>query len=527
MQFLPPLSIVTLLASWPSLSRAIHPPRPVPPPVSRPVSTQSSAVEGNATFEQLLDHHDSSKGTFSQRYWWSTEYWGGPGSPVVLFTPGEASADGYEGYLTNNTLTGLYAQEIQGAVILIEHRYWGDSSPYEELTAETLQYLTLEQSILDLTHFAETVQLEFDTSNSSNAPKAPWVLVGGSYSGALAAWTAAVAPETFWAYHATSAPVQAIDDFWQYFDPIRHGMAPNCSRDVSLVANHIDTVGKNGSAADQFALKELFGLEALENYDDFAAALPTGPYLWQSNTFVTGYSDFFAFCDAVENVEAGAAVVPGPEGVGLQKALTGYANWFNSTILPGYCASYGYWTDNRTVACFDTHNPSSAIFTDTSVDNAVDRQWQWFLCNEPFFWWQDGAPEGVPTIVPRTINAEYWQRQCSLYFPEVNGYTYGSAKGKTAASVNSWTGGWSDSKNTSRLLWVNGQYDPWRDSGVSSTHRPGGPLASTADEPVQIIPGGFHCSDLYIKDYYANAGVKQVVDNAVAQIKSWVAEYYK
>lgn len=84
MHFLSRISALTLLASWPSLSRAIHSPRPVPPPVSRPVSTLSSAVEGEATFEQLLDHHNSSKGTFSQRYWWSTEYWGGPGSPVRL-----------------------------------------------------------------------------------------------------------------------------------------------------------------------------------------------------------------------------------------------------------------------------------------------------------------------------------------------------------------------------------------------------------------------------------------------------------
>ena len=70
------------------------------------------------------------------------------------------------------------------------------------------------------------------------------------------------------------------------------------------------------------------------------------------------------------------------------------------------------------------------------------------------------------------------------------------------------------------------QYDPWRDSGVSSTFRPGGQLVSTANEPVQIIPGGFHCSDLYMADYYANAGVRKVVDNEVAQIKKWVAEYY-
>lgn len=38
-------------------------------------------------------------------------------------------------------------------------------------------------------------------------------MTGGSYSGALAAWTASIAPGTFWAYHASSAPVQAIYDF--------------------------------------------------------------------------------------------------------------------------------------------------------------------------------------------------------------------------------------------------------------------------------------------------------------------------
>lgn len=57
----------------------------------------------------------------------------------------------------------------------------------------------------------------------------------------------------------------------------------------------------------------------------------------------------------------------------------------------------------------------------------------------------------------RTVNAEYWQRQCSLYFPEVNGYTFGSAKGKTEAEVNAWTKGW-ELTDTTRLIWANG-YD--------------------------------------------------------------------
>jgi hypothetical protein len=102
---------------------------------------------------------------------------------------------------------------VGGAGIVIEHRYWGTSSPYTDLTAENLKYLTVPQSVQDMTYFANNVVLPFDPSGNSNAAKAPWVLVGGSYSGALAAWTEITAPGTFWAYHASSAPVQAIANY--------------------------------------------------------------------------------------------------------------------------------------------------------------------------------------------------------------------------------------------------------------------------------------------------------------------------
>jgi hypothetical protein len=51
------------------------------------------------------------------------------------------------------------------------------------------------------------------------------------------------------------------------------------------------------------------------------------------------------------------------------------------------CQSYGY-TDANTVECLDTYNPSNKIFNDRSVGNAIDLQWQWMLCNEPFGYWQ-------------------------------------------------------------------------------------------------------------------------------------------
>ena len=48
-------------------------------------------------------------------------------------------------------------------------------------------------------------------------------------------------------------------------------MPANCSKDVSLVIDYIDNVLENGSAANKTALKAMFGLEAVEHDDDFAA----------------------------------------------------------------------------------------------------------------------------------------------------------------------------------------------------------------------------------------------------------------
>ena len=51
---------------------------PVPPAVAPHADT----VFHNMTFQQHISHTDHDLGDFSQRYWYSTEFWKGPGSPV-------------------------------------------------------------------------------------------------------------------------------------------------------------------------------------------------------------------------------------------------------------------------------------------------------------------------------------------------------------------------------------------------------------------------------------------------------------
>ncbi len=130
-------------------------------------------------------------------------------------------------------------------------------------------------------------------------------------------------------------------------------------------------------------------------------------------------------------------------------------------------------------------NATNPYYTDLTVDNKLNRQWLWLLCNEPFGFWQDGAPKDKPTLVSRLVNLGYARDQCALTFGKEFSV---EAHLKSVAGVNAWTGGWSVT-NTTRLMYVNGQYDPWRDSTVSSINRPGGPLQSTSEVPVYVVPG--------------------------------------
>lgn len=228
-------------------------------------------------FDQLIDHSNPSLGTFKQRYWWNADHYAGPHSPISLESPSE-SAVGTAGDLThmdNRTLPGLLAQDNQGAYIIIEHRYWGGSSPVQgDLDTENLQYLTLENAIQDLVYFAKNVVFPFDKTNgtATKPDQAPWLLSGCSYSGALSAWTHALAPGTFWAHEAGSAVVQTVEQFWEYFAPIKNSMTQNCTADMQRIVKHTDDVLLHGSDSDKKALKDKFGWGSYSDVD-FAGSI--------------------------------------------------------------------------------------------------------------------------------------------------------------------------------------------------------------------------------------------------------------
>src|SRR5205085_1333527 len=77
------------------------------------IADGTNGTNGWGTFDQLIDHSKPELGTFKQRFWYGTEFWKGPGSPIVLVDPGEQAADGFnKTYTTTNRLPGLFAKTV-------------------------------------------------------------------------------------------------------------------------------------------------------------------------------------------------------------------------------------------------------------------------------------------------------------------------------------------------------------------------------------------------------------------------------
>lgn len=61
-----------------------------------------------------------------------------------------------------------FASSLNGAAIVLEHRYFGESLPYDDLSEKNLERLTIQQSIDDLAYFAQNVKLPMNLSTLPN-----------------------------------------------------------------------------------------------------------------------------------------------------------------------------------------------------------------------------------------------------------------------------------------------------------------------------------------------------------------------
>ncbi|KAF4598845.1 hypothetical protein EYR38_007253 [Pleurotus pulmonarius] len=473
-----------------------------------PVTSRNGTVlpPYNTTFlfDQLIDHNNPGLGTFKQRFWHTWEFYE-PGGPIILMTPGEANAQPYSGYLTNVTINGLIAQQQSGAAIVLEHRFYGLSNPKPDLTVDSLRLHTIQQAIDDLEYFAKTVKLPMPNGDNLAPGKAPWILIGGSYSGALTSWTMVNKPGLFFAGYASSGVVEAIFDYWRYFEPIRQNMPVNCSADVEAVITHIDQVfsGRDQKAINE--IKDMFGLTVMTHLDDVAGALRNNLWDWQSLQPTSGPNTTFTrFCDALE-VKDGVSAPS--SGWGVAHALPAWGAFWRNGYLRQLCGK----DDAET--CLGSYNATQEFYTDTDIDNS-NRSWFWIVCNEVGYL-QDGAPANSPSLVTRLVQPTADLRQCSMMFPKAFPKP---PKTIPVDRINRAYHGWN--VKVDRLFFANGVRDPWREATVSAQ---GLNVQSTDLQPI-AVGDGFHCSDLSARSA-SDATIAAVQTHALASMKTWLATW--
>lgn len=192
----------------------------------------------SSTFTQTLDHFDSSNGkTFQQRYYHNNE-WYKSGGPAFLMLGGEGPESSFwVSYrkLSPKVPMTLYtvlqldwrsptwpSSREPGSLTLstdsterpirlgtIPYSVFNFQTPFSsDMSVQNLKYLSSAQAIEDAAAFIKAM-----TAMYPQLANAKWVTFGGSYSGALAAWTRAKHPELVYAAVGSSGPVQAEVDF--------------------------------------------------------------------------------------------------------------------------------------------------------------------------------------------------------------------------------------------------------------------------------------------------------------------------
>ncbi|GLU19805.1 hypothetical protein SLE2022_360320 [Rubroshorea leprosula] len=212
---------------------------------------------------QTLDHfspHDHRQ--FEQRYYEFLDYFRVPDGPIFLTLCGEYTCNG----IPNDYLSVL-AKKFGAAVVSLEHRYYGKSSPFKSMTTENLRYLSSKQALFDLAVFRQWYQesLNLKFNRTSVEIENPWFVFGVSYPGALSAWFRLKFPHLTCGSLASSAVVLAVYNYTEFYQQVGESAGPECKAALQETTQLVE----QGLASNNKELKTLFGATKLSIDGDF------------------------------------------------------------------------------------------------------------------------------------------------------------------------------------------------------------------------------------------------------------------
>jgi len=415
---------------------------------------------------QKVDHFKpQDTRVFPQRYWVSADYYQ-PNGPVFLYICGEYTCPGIN---QERLFPVQLAQEHNALFVVLEHRFYGFSQPFANLSTESLSYLTVEQALEDLAYFIGWFKVN---SGYQLTPQQPWITIGGSYPGALSAWFRYKYPHLTVGAWASSAVVNAITDFPDFDNQIFLSTNKSGSECPTLIQNltaYFETQLYNTPALVQKQFQARFG----EN----ATLLSREELLWFiSDVFVESvqYGSRESLCEFLTNI-------------------TDFSTLVNQAI--SYIVEKG---DPRSYGSYFLKNPT---FSPATMD--LGRQWIYQVCSQ-FGWLQTPSQTRSNAMRSQKVNLAFYKKFCQDVF--------GIPLWPDTDAINNELGGLD--LQATRLIMTNGGEDPWQWASKTTSSGDIESILIDCDDCA-------HCVDLYTpKDSDA-----QTLKDAREQISSKIAEF--
>ncbi|CAM2732485.1 S28 family serine protease [Legionella worsleiensis] len=292
-------------------------------------------------FTQRMDHNHPESGTFTQRFYLDETFGPKANDPVFFYICGESEC-------TKRSLNGAirtYAKKHHAKLVALEHRYYGESLPLNSYSTQDLRFLSTEIALDDLAYF----QRQISKMRNWNGT---WIAFGGSYPGSLSAYYRLKFPYLVAGSLASSAPVMAKEDFYEYDAHVTQVAGPECAQLMRSVVHKAEEA--LGDANKLQEIKDLFVATEVEDPVDFlyliadtgAAAIQYGmrnelcKALSTSKTPLIGYSDFAKKLYKTMGVSAVEMTAQGAvsENPADYKNGIGMRQWYYQS-----CTEYGYW----------------------------------------------------------------------------------------------------------------------------------------------------------------------------------------
>lgn len=421
------------------------------------LSADSFAVPSKITvqtrwMDQPVDHfNDNDKRMWMMRYFERLDLWK-PYGPIYLFIGGEGEA--HPGFLKAGMIYEL-ANETNGALFMSEHRYYGKSNPLKNKGVQNLKYLSSRQALADIATMLRRLK------SWPMFRKSKVVVVGGSYPGNLAAWLKLLYPDLVDAAIASSAPVLAKKNFYEYLETVsddyeQYG-TDGCFDFITEQFKHYDEAFKTRSGIERLKQEENIceksDMTKPENQQLFVYS-KSGSYMVYAQ--YGNEQKIKAHCERIMDNSTKYII----DDLDIFLNFSKISSW------------------NREDECYDIN--FDEIIDEIKQGGDWLTSWVYQMCSE-FSYAKSTTSDNQPFT--KNIPIETFYKICTLSFgKQFNEKSIEKAVNKT----NELYGGLTpDVKN---VIFVNGELDPWHRLGILED--------VSYDAPAKFIPRSSHCSDL-------------------------------